>query len=170
MSPVGEEIHDPVQRYYVALRAEGENLIIDTRVEPGGGVPVHAHPSSEEHFSVQQGQVAFRLGRRKMVLGPGEKVVVPPGTKHRFRNVGDTEAKFRAELRPGLNAAGLFEETAAMSRGGLVTRRGIPTSFGAVKRGAELLDRYSEVLVVYNPPRFLQRILIALLVRSSNAS
>ena len=167
--PVAEEIYDPVQRYHVNLRSEGENLIVDTRVEPGGGVPTHAHPKSEEDFSVQEGQVAFRVGKRKQVLGPGDEIVVPAGTKHSFRNRSDTEARFRAELRPGLNAVGFFEETAAMAREGMITRSGLPTSFRAVKRGAEILDRFRDVAVVYNPPRFVQRALIALLVRSPSA-
>jgi quercetin dioxygenase-like cupin family protein len=167
---VDGEIYDPVQRYHVALRPEGENLIVDTRVEPGGGVPTHAHPKSEEHFSVQEGQVGFRVGKRKLVMGPGDEIVVPAGTKHSFRNKGDTEAQFRAELRPGLNAVGFFEETAAMAREGMITRAGLPTSFRALKRGAEILDRYRDVAVVYNPPPFVQRILISLLVRRREAA
>jgi quercetin dioxygenase-like cupin family protein len=164
-----DEIYDPVQRYYVTLRPEGENLIVETRVQPGGGVPIHAHPKSEERFSVQEGEVGFQVGKRKLVMSPGDEIVVPAGTKHSFRNRSDTEVRLRAELRPALNAVGFFEETAEMAREGMITRSGLPTSFRAMKRGAEILDRYRDVAVVYNPPRFVQRILIALLARSSSA-
>src|SRR5919201_4271504 len=158
---MAEEIHDPVQRYRMSLHREGENLIVETRVEPGGGVPMHFHPNQEELFSIQAGQVRFKVGRRSLVAGPGDELVVPPGTKHRFKNSGDGEARFRAELRPALDAQGFFEDTSAAAREGLFTRQGIPTSLRGARRGAEILDRYKDVAVVCNPPRFLQLIMIA---------
>jgi oxalate decarboxylase/phosphoglucose isomerase-like protein (cupin superfamily) len=142
-------------------------LSIGVRVEPGGGVPTHSHPSQEERFSVVDGQVFFRVGRDRFTAGPGAEVLVPPGTKHRFHNRSGYEASFRALLTPGTGAAAFFTETAALAREGLFTQGGLPKRWRAVVRGAELLDRYRDQVVIYNPPPALQRLLVPLVLRWS---
>lgn len=151
----------------LVLETEGENLIINTWVKPGGGPPVHIHPTQEERFFVHEGKVQFRVGRRKVVAGPGDELVVPAGTKHAFKNIGDAEASFRAELRPGTGAEAFFEETAAAAREGLYNKRGLPTSLHALVWGAKLIDRNRELVVLCNPPPALQRLLIPLVLRFS---
>ena len=47
------------------------------------------HPEQEERFDVVSGAMAFRVGLRRVVAGPGETVVVPAGRVHRFENAGD---------------------------------------------------------------------------------
>ena len=43
---------------------------------PGGAVPgAHVHPEQEESFEVTSGTMAFRLGLKRIVAGPGETVV-----------------------------------------------------------------------------------------------
>lgn len=161
---MSEEIHDPVMGYRVSFTREGENLIIHTRAEPGGGTPPHVHPNGEELFALQEGRVEFLVGRRKVMTGPGDELVVPRGTRHAFKNVGDSDAVFRAELRPeptGLGE-GFFEDTAAAARQGLYTRRGIPTGPRAALRLLTLLDRYQSVALMSSPPPALQRRLFPL--------
>src|SRR5205085_1378298 len=51
-SPVNE-IYDPVLGYWITCERDGQNLIIDTRVRPGGGTLPHVHPNGEERFSVE---------------------------------------------------------------------------------------------------------------------
>jgi hypothetical protein len=154
--------------YRLILETEGENLIINTWVRPGGGPPAHIHPNQEARFSVNEGKVQFTVGRRKVIAGPGDELVVPAGTRHAFKNVGDTEASFRAELRPGLNGVAFFEETAAAAREGLYTKRGLPTSFHALVWAAKLIDRNRELVVICNPPPALQRLLVPLVLRFSH--
>ena len=113
-SPVNE-IYDPVLGYWITCERDGQNLIIDTRVRPGGGTLPHVHPNGEERFSVERGTVAFRVGRRRVIARPGDELVVPRGTKHAFKNVGSDEAVFRAELAPEATGRGeeFFREAAA---------------------------------------------------------
>jgi quercetin dioxygenase-like cupin family protein len=161
---MSEEIHDPVMGYRITCRREGENLIIDTRVEPGGGPPPHVHPNGEERFSVQEGKVEFLVGRRKVLAEPGDELVVPPGTRHAFKNVGDSDAVFRAELipEPTGTGQGFFEETAAAAKQGMYTKRGIPTGPRAALHLLAILERYQEFAVITNPPPILQRLLFPL--------
>ena len=69
--------HDPVHRARYSFEPDGENLLVDTWIEPGGGLPPHLHPNQEEVWSVLDGEVRFQLGSDKRVIGPedGEMVV-----------------------------------------------------------------------------------------------
>jgi quercetin dioxygenase-like cupin family protein len=154
------EIHDPIQRMRVTVSHEGETAVIETRVEPGGRVPKHSHPTQAEIFTVHSGTVRFKVGRAKVDAGPGDVVDVPPGTKHSFRNRSGEEASFTARLTPGLHAENFFLDAAAMGNDGLVTKGGLPKSWRGLLRGAQLLRRYREEVVIYSPPPFLQRLFV----------
>ena len=129
-------VTDPTLGHKLAFRNEpGEDGTEVTRiemwVEPGGGVPAHVHPAVEETFTVLDGTAELLGGRTWRAAGPGETVVVPPGTRHAYRNRGDRVAHLvciakpasasleeflteAAELSPGLSAG----RTAEAARGG----------------------------------------------------
>ena len=60
-------------------------LLVDA--EPGRGPALHQHPY-EEVFIVQEGRATFELDGDELEVGPGDIVVVPPRTPHRFVNSG----------------------------------------------------------------------------------
>ena len=159
-----EWIHDPVIGYRVAFERRGQNLIIKTRAEPGGGPPPHVHPNGEERFSIEQGEVEFLVGRRKQIAKPGDELTVPRGTRHAFKNVGSTEAIFEAEVIPERTGKGegFFRETAAAAEQGMYTRRGIPTSPRAALHLLGILERYQDFALISNPPPAVQRLLFPL--------
>lgn len=164
-STVSEELHDPVTGYWVTFQREGPNLIINTRVRPGGGVPPHVHPNGEEHFSMHEGRVEFLLGRRKVVVGPGDELVVPRGKRHAFKNIGDTEAIFRADVVPEPSGKGeaFFRETAAAAQQGMYTKRGLPTSPRAAWHLLRILERYEDFTLL--SPVALNRLVIPVVRR-----
>ena len=159
-----EEVYDPVIGYRVSFEREGENLVINTRARPGGGPPPHVHPNGEERFTMEQGEVEFLVGGRKVVATPGDELVVPRGTKHAFKNVGSTEAVFRAVVEPEPSGKGenFFRETAAAAEQGMYTKRGIPTSPRAALHLLEILERYQDFALISNPPPAVQRLLFPL--------
>lgn len=163
-----EPLHDPNQGYTLRLDRDGDDLIVDCTVEPGGGVPTHTHPNQVEHFEILEGSFRFRCGRKRVVLGPGDEVTVPKGTKHWFRNVGETTGRHRARLTPALNGEGFFEDTTAMAREGLITKSRMPTSFRGAVTAAEVIDRYRDDVKLSWPPRFMLAPL--LLFRNKSAS
>jgi mannose-6-phosphate isomerase-like protein (cupin superfamily) len=161
---VSETVRDPVLGYSVTFERQGDDLLIHTRVKPGGGPPPHVHPNADEHFNLESGRVEFLLGRRKLLPEPGQIVVVPRGTRHTFKNVGDGEARFRADVRPDLSGKGedFFREAAAAAEQGMYTRRGIPTGPRAALRLLAIVDRYQDFAVISRPPPALQRLLFPL--------
>jgi quercetin dioxygenase-like cupin family protein len=106
----------------------GELLECDLFVEPGGFVPLHAHPHQEERFEAISGSLQFRLGLRRRTVSAGEAVVVPPGTAHWFRNGVDTEAHFRVRVRPAWRTEHVLL-LIGLARDGLIRMRkhGYPT-------------------------------------------
>jgi quercetin dioxygenase-like cupin family protein len=106
---------------------DGELLVFELTLRPGGRVPGgHVHPGQEERFHVKCGQMRFRKGLRTMLVGPGDAVVVPPGTYHRFANVGKEPARVRVEVRPPLEMQRLYETAAALAREGRTLPSGLP--------------------------------------------
>lgn len=157
---MNEQVHDPNRRQHYGFRRDGENLIVDIRVAPGGDVPVHFHPAQEERWTVCEGRVRFKVDGRKLVPDPGVELVVAPGVEHAFTNLGPGEARLRAEVRPALELQGFLEDSAALARAGHYTRHGVITSVEGAIRVAELIERYRDVAVVCWPPRVLQRFVL----------
>jgi quercetin dioxygenase-like cupin family protein len=105
----------------------GDLLAIDLFLAPDGHVPgAHVHPSQEERFEVVTGTMKFRLGRKKIIAHAGDVVVVPPGSIHKFANVGEEHAHVRVEVRPALKMEQLFETTVALAEDGRTNGKGMP--------------------------------------------
>jgi mannose-6-phosphate isomerase-like protein (cupin superfamily) len=159
-------VSDPVHRVRYTFEPDGENLIVDTWVEPGGGLPAHLHPRQEERWSVVDGEVRFQLGDTKRVIGPQDgEIVVPPQTKHAIASVGDREAHLRCLVLPAYGLQDFLTESAAAAREGLFMRGGIPKSARGARWAANFLKQHREDVVMSFPPRFAQRAMIALLAR-----
>ena len=56
---------------------------------PNTGPELHTHPY-EETFIVQEGDVLFTVGEEEIEAGPGDIVVVPANTPHKFLSRGQT--------------------------------------------------------------------------------
>ncbi|MGZ6643444.1 MAG: cupin domain-containing protein [Solirubrobacteraceae bacterium] len=132
MAYAGQSITNPVSgERFTFLRTAadtgGELLEFLLELTPDGAVPgAHVHPEQTETFHVVEGTMAFRLGLRRVVAGPGETVTVPAGKVHKFSNAGDETAVVRVEVRPALDMERLFETTVALAREGRTLRSGMP--------------------------------------------
>ena len=68
----------------------------------------------------------FKLGFRTIVAGPGERVVVPAGARHKFANGGECTARVRVQVEPALDMEQLLETTAELAHEGHTLRSGMP--------------------------------------------
>ena len=137
----------------------GECVVVETYVEPNGAVAAaHVHPSQEETFEVIAGELEFRLGKRKLVAGPGDRVLVPAGTPHRFRNVGEETAHFVCEVRPALGFEQLIETMFSLAEDGKVNKKGMPS---ALRLAVIAKHHFDDVRLPF-PPAWLQRLGLAM--------
>lgn len=87
----------------VAVLSEGPDVLVleTTWPRPGHRASTHVHPKLEERFEVLSGRAAFRVdGVRLHDAGPGDVVVVAPGTAHLAWNASDGPTRVRLEFRP----------------------------------------------------------------------
>ena len=161
-----DAVHDPVHRSRYTFRSEGEDLIVDTWIEPGGGLPAHLHPNQEERWSVVDGRIRIRVGDETRVIGPEDgEMLVRRGTVHALDSVADGTAHLRCIASPALGLQAFLEESAAAARDGLFMKGGIPKSLRGARWAADFVKRNREDVVLSFPPRFVQRAMTALLAR-----
>jgi quercetin dioxygenase-like cupin family protein len=129
----GDTIENPVTGEVVhflrtAADTDGELVEIEVTVEPDGAVAAaHVHPYQSERFEILEGTLEFRHGRQQVTAGPGEVVTVEPGTRHSFRNAGDTVARFRCEVRPALQFERFLETMFGLAADGKTSKKGMPS-------------------------------------------
>ena len=161
-----EIVRDPVHRSRYAFERDGENMSVETWIEPKGGLPPHLHPRQEERWSVIDGRIQLRLGSEKRVIGPEDgEVVVKPGTVHGFKSVTDSDTHMRCYVIPALGLEEFLTDSAAAAQQGLILRGDVPRGLKGARWAASFLKRHQEDVVMTWPPRFVQRALIALLAR-----
>lgn len=171
MAYEGKEIESPTTRLVfkqTASDTNGELLKFEQFVRGGNPeVPEHIHPHQEERFVVLSGMMGVRAAGKDQILGPGEEVIVPPGTPHTFWNAGDEELHHVVELRPALKSETFFETVFGLQQDGKFPAEGEkrpPNLF----QGALIVSEYENYLaglpmsvqkVFFPPIAFLGRLL-----------
>jgi putative monooxygenase len=69
-------------------------------VGPGERIGEHYHPYSEEFVYVVEGLLEVDLDGESHAIRPDQGLLIPPHVRHRFRNVGDVEARMVFHLGP----------------------------------------------------------------------
>jgi mannose-6-phosphate isomerase-like protein (cupin superfamily) len=133
---------------------EGVRAWADGVAQPGAGPPMHVHYLQEEAARVVRGRLGYQvLGGEPQFAGPGDLVVWPAGTAHKWWNAGDDELHLTGWCSPPDNVefflGALFASTKA--NGG---RR--PGLFDA----AFLTTRYRSEFALVELPVFVRRIVI----------
>jgi mannose-6-phosphate isomerase-like protein (cupin superfamily) len=160
MAYVGEVIDNPVSGERIVFRqtsatTRGQLLAFELSLAPRGHVPSsHLHPRQEERFTILEGRMRFRRGRRRLVAGPGETVVVPPGATHRFANAGPGRARVRVEVRPALRMEDLLETAADLAREGCSLPNGMPRPLDL----ALFLEQFQDEVAIPVLPRSVARL------------
>ncbi|GGW39104.1 cupin domain-containing protein [Streptomyces caelestis] len=69
-------------------------------MQPGERISEHYHPYSEEFVYVVQGELEVDLDDETRPVRADQGLMIPIGMRHRFRNVGDVEARMVFHLGP----------------------------------------------------------------------
>lgn len=164
MAYAGQVLENPASGERLTLRktaadTDGELLVVDLELPAGRRVPgpLHKHPKQEERFEVLRGRMRFRMGRKRIEAGPGDVVVVPPGVRHDFANVGDETSLVRVEVRPALEMERMFETAVKLAEEGRTMLGGIPKPLDLALFAREFRQ---EVQAAF-PPLWVQRLALA---------
>jgi quercetin dioxygenase-like cupin family protein len=164
-------IDNPLSGERIIIRGQpgtaGQTLSWELILAPGGQVPSsHAHPGQEERFTVLDGTMRFRVGRRRLVAGPGESVRVPPDTVHHFANAGSVPARVSVQTTPALGMADLLAVAAALARDQQAEGRALPRLLDL----AMFMDTFDREVRAPFLPQALVRSVMRLLVRVARAT
>lgn len=93
---------------------------------PGARSHSHVHPFSTEIYYCLAGELEACVGDERHRLGPGDLIVIPPGSRHHAANGGDTPMEFMAVHSPPVSDYEEFRTTwiqrPAQDPGGLAGR------------------------------------------------
>ncbi|MGZ5970670.1 MAG: cupin domain-containing protein, partial [Polyangiales bacterium] len=132
----------------------GEYLRFDFFVAKGGGVPmVHQHAQQTEVFRGVKGRLTVTVAGERREVGPGEEVILPPGTLHSLANEGTEEVQCEVEYRPAHRSEAWLKLMNALVR----KEKRQPTLL-------ELAPFIGDVeFYIAGPPKWMQRLLFGAL-------
>lgn len=67
--------------------------LAEATVPVGTTTHLHRHRLSEELYHITAGSGMMQLGDERFEVGPGDTVLIPPGTAHAIENSGDSALK-----------------------------------------------------------------------------
>jgi quercetin dioxygenase-like cupin family protein len=132
MIRTGQTLENPVTGerliFHMTSRdTDGEYVQVETILQPGAAVAAaHVHPYQTERFQVLSGTVGMKVGGKRLEAGSGDVVIVDAGTRHKFWNAGDGEARFVCEVRPAGEFERLIETMFGLAADGKTSRKGMP--------------------------------------------
>ena len=153
---MGDEIDDPRSGQRLVFGpADGDVLRVDLFVSPGAFVRAHVHPAQEETFTGVAGTFELEVDGEKRTIRPGDSVVIPARTPHRFEAAAE-EAHVRVTVRPALELGGYFRAFLNLSREDRlrIPPRGLPKPLLLF---AALMHRYRREIAAPGIPVWLQR-------------
>lgn len=156
---LGDPIVDPLHGSTYWFQRRGEDLYVETVLDPSAILPKHKHPIQRETWWVIEGEVEFfddGWGR----IGPETgKVVVEPGQVHGLRNRGTRSARLGCDVEPAMDLEAFLTEASWAAREGLIRRGGAPTSLKGLGWLARFMRRHSDQTQMTFPPPFAVKLL-----------
>jgi quercetin dioxygenase-like cupin family protein len=133
---------------------EGDRAEAEGVAQPGAGPPMHVHYLQEEAAQVVTGLLGYQvLGAEPQMAGPGELVVWPAGTPHRWWNAGESELRMTGWCSPPGNIEFFLGSLFASTK---KTGRGRPALLDA----AFLMTRYRTEYAMLELPVVVRRVII----------
>lgn len=85
----GSEIRSILDRTNSAATNQS---LAEATLLPGAETEEHYHPQTEEIYYVLRGRGLMSVEGERREVGPGDAILIPPGTRHTIRNIGGRES------------------------------------------------------------------------------
>ena len=123
-------INDTATFIRTSAETDGAYSLLEIDLYKSDGPPLHFHKTFSEKFEVTEGTLYLQVGKEKKVLKPGQSVLVPKYTPHRFYNISNDLVKFRITFKPGHTGMENFIKIIySLAQDGLTDKKGKPNSF-----------------------------------------
>ena len=147
----------------VTRTPQGDRAEAEAFAQPGAGPPMHVHYLQEEAARVVAGRMGYQLlGREPQFAEPGELVVWPAGTAHKWWNAGETELHMTGWCAPPDNVEFFLGSIFASMKANGASRPGL---FDA----AFLMTRYRSEFALLEIPAFVRRTILQILAAIGRA-
>ncbi len=101
------------QNFRQVLFTGKKSQLVVMSIPPGGEIGEETHAHVEQTLYFQSGRGEGMLNDETFAIGPGDVVVVTPGTKHNFKNTGDEPLKVATVYAPPNHIDGRIHKTKA---------------------------------------------------------
>jgi len=141
----------PLQMKLTVKKFTDATLDVELELGPrSGGTPIHIHPHALETYEVLEGRFDAYVDGIWKTFQVGEKVEVPKGVPHTFRNFSDAQTRVYNTHQPALKMARYFEGLHKIAHSG-VTKNGEMT-FKAILYLSLLMASFKDEVISINPP------------------
>lgn len=139
----------------------GAALEMEMTLAPGSsGTPIHVHPSALETYEVLAGAFEVYIDGAWKPVKTGERVGVPRGMPHSFRNPNPEPARVYNTHKPALRYGDYFEGLWRISQSGMV-KPGVK-NWQTILALSALMSAYPEEIRSVSPPNAVVQLLGAL--------
>lgn len=142
---------------------DGKSLDLHWEVLPGCNMTdplFHTHPNAIETYEILEGQMEFFVKDKWLTAKKGEKLIVPIGVTHTFRNPTDKTAMVYNTHQPALRMQEYFEDVVKVIDKATNNRtKGLKMNLNTKLYLGVLMSNYRNDIIAVNPPDFAVRIL-----------
>jgi quercetin dioxygenase-like cupin family protein len=137
---------------------EGKSFKFRVTVGKGAFFPVcHVHPSQDEKFTLEKGQLRLKVMGKERFLNPGDELLIKKGTPHQWWNIAEGESVMIIELTPAGNTEEFIKQLAYLAGTGKCDKIGLPS----ILQTLAWMNKYETYLA--GPPVFMQKFAGAIL-------
>lgn len=136
----------------------GESFEMEITLAPhSGGTPIHVHPTALETYEVLSGAFEVYIDGAWKPVKAGERIGVPRGMPHSFRNPGAEPASVYNTHKPALRFAEYFEGLWRISESGMV-KPGVK-NWQTLLALSALMSHHEDEIRSLSPPQFAVQVL-----------
>jgi mannose-6-phosphate isomerase-like protein (cupin superfamily) len=134
----------------------GKSLDLHWQLLPGCNMTdplVHIHPHAIESYEILEGEMEFFIKNKWITARKGDKLSVPKGVTHAFRNPTEKIVTVYNTHEPALRMENYFEDICKVLDKLTSNRaKDFKMNFRAKLHMAVLMNRYRNEIVAKNPP------------------
>ena len=109
--------YDPIHRVTMDFEREGDGMWVTARLEPGGHLPEHFHPTLTETWEVLEGSARVKIdGTWRELTAADAPVLVVPFVRHELCNRSSATAHLRCWVTPPGRLEAFLTESAQAAR------------------------------------------------------